>query len=525
MDHSVVFVRQLAHLLWLVLNEPANVDEQKAALRLLLTASRQGPVSIALHGLDLQANGSAVPMTLVGVADLTVQLARHGVTLVSSEENATPAELLGVVRILASAPVLDDGGTAAESQRVSAGITGIRFASRPGYGREAPMPGTVAFGAMDFGEVLDAPLAAAEVSAMPHSAEEIAPALSPVDGEAFAPFPAARIPSLSHDELLAQLESTMDAGEVDLVLEDLVIIGEAAARQGQGRVVGEILYRVGLRESDLHAEQQRAAAVALKRIGQPVVLRLVARELPRDVAHRDQNLAVLARAEKEGADALIDQITSAAQQRDRRVYFEALLAIEAGVPALLHMLGDVRWFVVRRAVDLLGEMQVAEAEEPLSRLLKHDDERIRNAVTGALMNLGTPRALQAIQQALTDPVPGTRMQAAAALVARQDALATAPQLMRALDVEKNVEVQAAFFAALGKLGTPEAVQRLVNASEQRRGMFKRKTTNVRVAAVIGLAEARSDEALSALRALHNDKDDDVRTAVTMALGRIAGATR
>ena len=87
---------------------------------------------------------------------------------------------------------------------------------------------------------------------------------------------------------------------------------------------------------------------------------------------------------------------------------------------MLNMLGDARWFVVRNAADLLGEMQVAEAEEPLSLLSKHEDERVRRAATGALMSLGTPRALKAIQQALTDPAPATRMQAAAALVGRKD---------------------------------------------------------------------------------------------------------
>ena len=530
MDHSVNFARQLAHLLWFVLNEPANVDEQKSALRLLLTTSRHAPVSVALHGLELQANGAAVPMAFTGVADLTVQMARHGLMLLSSEQAATPAELLAVVRILASTPVLDDGGAGAEAQRVASGITNIRFAGRPAFAREAPVPTmareTVSLDAMEFGDVLDDPLAEAAARATPRSTQAIpAPSSSRNDGGMFAQFAAARAPSESHGALLAQLESTVDADEIAKVLGDLVVIAEAAASQEQARVVCEILYRVGLRETELpHFEQKRAAAVALKRIGKPAVLRLVARELPHDVAHRAQNLAVLARAEEDGADALIEQITSVAQQRDRRVYFEALLATRAGVPALLNMLGDARWFVVRNAADLLGEMQVAEAEEPLSLLLKHEDERVRRAGTSALMRLGTPRALKAIQHALTDPVPATRMQAAAALVARKDVLTTAPELLRALDAEKDDDVQAAFLAALGKLGTPEAVERLVNASEQKRGMFQRKTTSVRVAAVIGLAEARSDEAVSALRALHDDKDDDVRAAVTLALGRIARAT-
>ena len=230
---------------------------------------------------------------------------------------------------------------------------------------------------------------------------------------------------------------------------------------------------------------------------------------------------MLARAGEEGADALIEQIAAVAHQRDRRVYFDALLRLKSGVPALLHMLSDTRWFVARNAVDLLGEMQVAEAEQPVSELLRHDDERVRRSATSALMRLGTPRALQAIQQALTDALPQTRMQAAAALVSRKDVRTSAPQLLRALDMEKDDEVQEAFLLALGKLATPEAVQRLITASEFKRGLFQKSTTSFRVAAVNALAEARTTDAMVALRALEQEKDSDVRAAVMLALGRIA----
>lgn len=498
MDHSVIFVRQLAHLLWLLINEPANVDEQKAALRLLLTTSRQGAVSVALHGLDLQANGGMVPTAFTGVADLTMQMARHGLALISTEERATPADLLGVVRILASRPVEDDGGAAAEARRAALGITTIRFDVRPSFGH-APVPQpareTVALAAMEV-EVPDDPLATAQ-----------------------------RAPSESHDALLAQLESTVEAEDISRVLEDLEVSAESAARQGQARVLGEILHRIGMRETALpHFESRRAAAMTMKRIAKPEVLRLLARELPHDADRREQNLGVLSRAGVAGADALIEQITSVAQQRDRRIYFEALLNTRSGVPALLHMLGDTRWFVVCSAADLLGEMRVEEAEAPLSLLRQHEDDRVRRAGTGALMRLGTPRALQAIQQALTDPVAQTRMQAAAAFVTQKDVRTSVPQLLRALDVEKDDEVQAAFLSALGKLGTAEAVQRLVLTAEPKRGVFQRKATTVRVAAVNALADARTDEALAALRRLQDDRDEDVNAAVTQALGHMARAT-
>ncbi|MBA3671705.1 MAG: HEAT repeat domain-containing protein, partial [Gemmatimonadaceae bacterium] len=98
---------------------------------------------------------------------------------------------------------------------------------------------------------------------------------------------------------------------------------------------------------------------------------------------------------------------------------------------------------------------------------------------------------------------------------------TAGTLLRALDLEKDDEVQAAFLLALGRLASTEAVQRLARTAEPERGLFKRKTTALRVAAVQGLAEARTPDAQQALRSLSDDRDEDVRTAAVFALGRIA----
>jgi HEAT repeat protein len=228
---------------------------------------------------------------------------------------------------------------------------------------------------------------------------------------------------------------------------------------------------------------------------------------------------VLTRAGEDGADALIEQIAAMSGQSERRVYFDALLQLQSGVPTLIHMLGDARWFVARNAAELLGEMQTKEAEPQLTELLRHSDDRVRRAATAALMRLGTSRAMQAIQDALKDGAPAMRIQAAAALVTRKD-VKTAATLVRALEEEKDDEVQAAFLLALGKLATPDAVQRLLKAAEAERGLFKKKATTFRVAAVQGLGEARTPEAVDALKALQSDKDEEIREAATFALVRI-----
>ena len=230
---------------------------------------------------------------------------------------------------------------------------------------------------------------------------------------------------------------------------------------------------------------------------------------------------MLARAGEDGADALIEQIAAISGQNERRVYFDALLQLQAGVPTLIHMLGDARWFVARNAAELLGEMQASEAEPQLTELLRHSDDRVRRAATSALMRLGTSRAMQAIQDALKDGAPAMRMQAAAALADaqgredRRDAGARAgggegrggagrlpPRARQAGDAGRGAA--AAEGGRAGARPVQEKDER-VSASPRCRGSAKR---------------ARQ-EATDALKGLQTDKDEEVREAATFALVRIA----
>src|SRR5665213_33208 len=47
LDQSVTHARHLARLVWLLLHEPDNIDDQKATLRLLVAASRDETVNLA----------------------------------------------------------------------------------------------------------------------------------------------------------------------------------------------------------------------------------------------------------------------------------------------------------------------------------------------------------------------------------------------------------------------------------------------------------------------------------------------
>jgi len=555
MDYSVTFARHYSRLVWLLLHETSNVDEQKATLRALVTVSKDGAVTLASDGADLTANGHDVPSVLSGVSDLVRRMTAHGVREILFDLSAAPAGVLGSARLLATDASVGDGGAGAEAKLLALGAPSVRFtrepvaespnraaaASVPAPIAAAPAPAAPAPAAVvppaapptepgalpDFGfedaDVIDEEAMRDKLRPTPRATAAVpaAPERPPEKGGMFAQFAASRTRTASHRELLARLDQATGVNVLTQVLDDLVAIAESAARDARQAIVCEILCRVTRREPAIHEfEAKRAFVMAQRRLAKPMLLRAIVQELPHAGDQRDAFIAVLTRAGEDGADALIEQIAAISGQNERRVYFDALLQLQAGVPTLIHMLGDARWFVARNAAELLGEMQAREAEPQLTELLRHTDDRVRRAATSALMRLGTSRAMQAIQDALKDGAPAMRMQAAAALVTRKD-VKTAATLVRALEEEKDEEVQAAFLVALGKLATPDAVQRLLKAVEPERGLFKKKGSAYRVAAVQGLGEARSPEASEALKALQSDKDEEVREAATFALVRIA----
>ena len=516
MDYSATFARHFVRLVWLLSNEPANIDEQKAALRALVTVAREGFVSLGERGGQLTANGTALPTAFPGVADVVTRMAVHRVKTIEVDRSAGAADVLRIARQLVGTTG-DGPSPPGSTARLSVDTPTTASAAAPEATRASALPD------MDFGEMLDDPLAAVPERRPPSRAE---PSVADQSSRArhdpsgmFDHFAAARTSSATPKEVLVRLDSESSPTALIALLDELVTRAERAMGAGQPALATEIFHRIVRRERDAHDfEVKRAFVLSVKRLTKPALLKAVVLELARE--RREESLVVLARTGEDGADALIEQLAEEEVRRVRLSYFDALVHLQAGVPTLIHMLGDARWYVARNAAALLGEMQAHDAEKPLAALLHHDDERVRHAATVSLMWLDTPRALPTIHEALTDVAPQMRMQAAAALVKRTESN-VADTLLRALDEERDDEVSAAFLIALGRMGTPSAVARLIATAEPDKGMFRKKPVALRVAAVQALSEARSDEALAALTMLQGDKDEDVRATAVYALGRRA----
>ena len=508
MDYSATFARHFSRLVSLLMHEAGSVDEQKVSLRALVTVSRNGPVTLSVAEATLVANDYAIAAALTGVRDVATQMAAHSILRIDFGTAIAAPDLLGVARIIAAEARPGDGGTLAREKLNALGPTAVEFIT--------PSPDPV-------------PQAAVTEESKPAVSSDAPTVVVPVekqeqdsraaqDAEALVKrMVATDYSKASTDEFFKALDGSNTVDLATKALDDLANLAEHNAKIGKSTAVGDVMWGVVQREAALgEGELKRAYALTIRRLSKPAPLRAVAGLIPKKPERRQYYFEVLARTGEEGAEALIEQVNQAQTSEDRKRLFEVLVELPEAVSALIRMLGDSRWFVVRNAADLLGELGASRAEEALVALLRHTDDRVRRAATNALVRVGTPNALKGIYEAVSDTSPEVRMQAAAAVSTRKDGRASAT-LIRAIEDEGDADVQLAMIAALGRVATPDAVQKLVKMAEPEGRLFRKKATNIRVAAVQALGDAKTPVAIAALKDLAADKEKDVRDTATRAL--------
>jgi HEAT repeat protein len=517
MEHSTTFARHFARLVYLLLHEPKNIANQKAALRLLVAMAKEGKVTLALRDWQVVANGSLLPSQFEGAQDLGAQLIGHAVTELVAERDATAADLLGIARALATEPVPGDGGRIVADKLAALGAKTVRVTLSIGARRntrevvmpqEEPPPASRNTG--DVAVVAQAerppPRLSTEVSVMRGLAEGY-----------ISQFALPDTSRASISKAFAQLDTTTTVNEITKLLDGVAGAAETAFREGDADALALAMRGIVKREASVgDANTRRAYGAAVRRLTKKPVLAAIAPLLVTQRESYDELLAVFARTGEDGAEALIEQLNGAQSLADRRVYFDSLRKLKAGVTVLIHHLGDSRWYVVRNAADLLGEMSASEAEPKLAELLQHDDDRVRKAAVSALSKMTGAGAVKGLAASLDDDAPGVRVRAAAALGTGKTS-AAANALIKHLEREQVAEVQHACLASLGKIASGDAIRFLTKAAQPATGLFRKKATAYRVAAVRALGEARTPAAMGALQNLLHDKEKDVREAVFWAV--------
>ncbi|HET7378433.1 MAG TPA: HEAT repeat domain-containing protein, partial [Gaiellales bacterium] len=129
-----------------------------------------------------------------------------------------------------------------------------------------------------------------------------------------------------------------------------------------------------------------------------------------------------------------------------------------------------------------------------------------------------------LRRALRDSSADVRRQAALGVGGRK-ASALAMPLVVALDDEKDPEVVRELIFALGRIGSPDAVQALIKLAQPSGKLFNRKPSVLRVTAVEALRVAGTPTAISALQSFAADGDKQVRAAVLNAMSELSAKQR
>ena len=317
-------------------------------------------------------------------------------------------------------------------------------------------------------------------------------------------------------EVMNRLAHADSGAATSEALTQLLAAGEMATRQGEWKELLQAAY--GLVELEKKAEkdsENRGYGIALRRLLPRSSLEHVAR-LTAHGNMKAEATAVLRRMGADGTEVLLNLMVNSEDMNERRHYFSALREMSEGGKLLVHMLSHDQWFVVRNVADLCGELREEKAVHALAKQMTHDDERVRRAVAGALGKIGGAGAVEPLRRAFRDSSPAVRLQAAQDLDGRHNR-GLAMSLAVAADEESRPDVQREMHLALGRIGSPEAIQALVKAAEPgKRSFLRRKPVALRLTAVQGL-HAAGPSAANALKDLLKDEEPEIREAVERAL--------
>ncbi len=175
------------------------------------------------------------------------------------------------------------------------------------------------------------------------------------------------------------------------------------------------------------------------------------------------------------------------------------------------------------AIALAGRLKLELAIPGLAVALKHEEADIRFAAVEALGAVGSPSAMGKLEPALVDPERTVRM-AAVRLVGERRFKGALPRVQQVVFKRRHKSMdfneKRAFFEAYGAIAGAAAVRPL-GTMLRARGIFRRKrSSEVRMCAALGLGKVGSPEAREILQRVTDDRDRQVKNAVAAAL-RIA----
>ncbi|MFA5514695.1 MAG: HEAT repeat domain-containing protein [Desulfuromonadales bacterium] len=239
---------------------------------------------------------------------------------------------------------------------------------------------------------------------------------------------------------------------------------------------------------------------------------------------REQIFSLLILFPEKVVSRLMDRLARENDLPARRLIIEALTRQgPAAAPMLTGYLADSRWFVVRNAVAVLGEIREPQSASLLLPLLSHKDVRVARETVRALTKIGGARALGVLLSLIEGEDSTLARQALLSLGAMKTASAV-PVIVKLINrsdpMGKRTEIKKEAIKALGEIGAAEAVPSLIAILRRQRFWRRADFNELRAAAATALGEIRDASAQPALEEASEARSDIVARAANQSLKQL-----
>ncbi len=227
---------------------------------------------------------------------------------------------------------------------------------------------------------------------------------------------------------------------------------------------------------------------------------------------------------KETVEAVIPRLVASDCQFARKALTTALLRLGSpAVPALLTLLTDGNWQVVRAAASVLGEMRNRDAVKGLALTAYHADTRVRLEAIRALAEIGGREATMVLLDLFRDQNKAIRRQVILWLGVTRNESALQPLLDLVMERDfagKNLTLKKEALLAIGRINDSRATETLIRLVEKRRFLFPGRWEELKLLALetIGRLEGKVAQDFLRKTALRSGRIGQASEAVLQNLG-------
>ncbi|MRR55572.1 MAG: HEAT repeat domain-containing protein [Deltaproteobacteria bacterium] len=206
---------------------------------------------------------------------------------------------------------------------------------------------------------------------------------------------------------------------------------------------------------------------------------------------------------KETVDAVIPRLVASDCQFARKALTTALLRLGSpAVPALLALLTDGNWQVVRAAASVLGEMRNRDAVKGLALTAYHADTRVRLEAIRALAEIGGREATMLLLDLFRDQNKAIRRQVILWLGVTRNESALQPLLDLVLERDfagKNLTLKKEALLAIGRIKDSRSLGTLIRLVEKRHVLFPGRWEELKLLALETIGRLDGKESQDFLR--------------------------